>query len=135
MIAPSGGVDVLGAFASASIHRMLVVTGGLASPAWWPACHVCMPVRDGAVVRSFLSSCRPPCPTARRIFELGDKRVSITDTPGGRSIAWSFAPDNPIAVSTSPTTPDGVVEEFVRALEPVSGSELAAACDSVGVEC
>ena len=66
---------------------------------------------------------------------LGDKRVSITDTPGGRSIAWSFAPDNVIVVSASPTTPDGVVEEFVRALEPVSGSELAAAWASVGAEC
>ncbi len=30
---------------------------------------------------------------------LDDERVSITDTPGGRSIAWSFAPDNVIVVS------------------------------------
>jgi len=40
-----------------------------------------------------------------------------------------------IVVSASPTTPDGVVEEFVRALEPVSGSHLAKAYASVGAEC
>ena len=34
---------------------------------------------------------------------LGDKRVLIPDTPDGRCIAWSFAPDKPIAVSASPT--------------------------------
>jgi len=49
--------------------------------------------------------------------------------------AWSFAPDNVIVVPTSPTTPDGVVEEFVRALEPVSGTHLAKADASVGAEC
>jgi len=44
-------------------------------------------------------------------------------------------PDNVIVVSASPTTPDGAVEEFVRALEPVSGSLLAEAHASVGAKC
>jgi len=44
-------------------------------------------------------------------------------------------PDNVIVVSASPTTPEWVVEEFVRALEPVSGSHLAEAHASVGAEC
>jgi len=67
---------------------------------------------------------RPP----RELVRSGDQRVSITDTPGGSSLGWSFAPDNVIVVSARPTTPDVVVEEFVRALEPVSGSELGEAC-------
>ena len=95
--------------------------------------HACPRSSRGEGVPEFLPTVVPDGETNLRT--LGDKRVSITDTPGGRSIAWSFAPDNPIAVSASPTTPDGVVEEFVRSLEPVSGSELAAACDSVVVEC
>jgi len=66
---------------------------------------------------------------------LGDKQVSITDTPGGRSIGWSFAPDNLIVVSGTNTTPDGVVEEFVRALEQVSASELETACASISAKC
>jgi len=49
--------------------------------------------------------------------------------------AWSFAPDNVVVASASPTTPDGVVEEFVRALEPVSGSHLTEAYASVDAEC
>jgi len=52
----------------------------------------------------------------------------------GQLEAWEVT-HHVIVVSVSPTTPDVVVEEFVRALEPVSGFHLAEAYASVGAEC
>jgi len=61
-------------------------------------------------------------------------RVGTSLRTLGQLGAWELT-HHLIVVSASPTTPDGVIEEFVRALGPVSGFHLAEAYASVGAEC
>ena len=63
---------------------------------------------------------------------VGDKEVTITEADDATAIAWAFAPDNLIVVSSPAANATGVLSDFLDQLVPATSVEMQRLCTSVG---